>query len=147
VVDYTCAICCEKCEVGKMSLKAGNFSLRPNMSPSRDKSLTPTQLTETGIGGLGNIKWHPTVKYSTGDWIERQVFPADDNRCQRSRLSCGRNQSQDSYFILCWFCWFNFCTALLQSLLWEFYRQSSVLLCGGKFHFCCGTAVSSICVT
>ena len=26
------------------------------------------------------------------------------------------------------------------------YRGSSSLLCGGKFHFCCGTTVSCICV-
>jgi len=36
----------------------------------------------------------------TSDWIERHVFPADDNRCQQickshDHLSCGRNQSQE----------------------------------------------------
>jgi hypothetical protein len=81
------------------------------------------------------------------DGIERQVFPAYDNRCQQSRPSCGQNQSQDGYFTLYRICWFNFCAVLLESLHCEFYRWSSILLCGGKFHFCCGIAVSSICVT
>jgi len=36
----------------------------------------------------------------TIEWMERQVFPADDIRCQHSRkphdrLSCGPNQSRD----------------------------------------------------
>ena len=27
------------------------------------------------------------------------------------------------------------------------YHGSSILLCGGNFHFCCGTSVSLMCVT
>ena len=58
-------------------------------------------------------------------WIERQVFPTDDNRCQQSRGHAAQ------------FC-YRF--ALI-------YRGWTVLLCDGKFYFCCGIAVNYKCVT
>jgi hypothetical protein len=58
-----------------------------------------------GIGGVGNKKCHLNIITSTSDGMERQVFPAADNRCQQSRkshdrLSCGPDQSQDGYLKL-----------------------------------------------
>jgi len=49
--------------------------------------------------------WHLLAIHGTSDWLERQVFPADDNRCRKSseskdRLCCDRNQTQDGYFTL-----------------------------------------------
>ena len=54
-----------------------------------------------------NKKWHLNVIPSTSDWMEKQVFPAADKRCQDSRkshdcLGCGTNQSRDGYFKLYW---------------------------------------------
>jgi hypothetical protein len=76
---------------------------------------------------------------STIDWMEGQVFPADENRCQLSRKShdrhsCGPDQSQVGYFKL-------LTSASVSSLEVQFcykfvlkiYRATSILLCGVSF--------------
>ena len=59
-----------------------------------------------GTGEWATRNWRLYVICGNSDWIERQVFPANDNRCQQSheshdRRCCGRDQSQDDYFTLC----------------------------------------------
>jgi len=70
--------------------------------------------------------------------MERQVFPADDNRCQNSRksydsLSCGPNQSQDGYFKL--YDHSSSSVRLSYRFVVIIYRGTSVLLCGVSLIF------------
>jgi hypothetical protein len=40
---------------------------------------------ETGIGGVGNKIVTSKLALRTSDWMERHVFPANNNRCQQRR--------------------------------------------------------------
>ena len=78
-----------------------------------------------GYGEWATGKWHLFMTHGSSDWNERQVYPADDNRCQQSseshdRLCCGRNQSQDGYYTSCWLCLLKLAEVGLQFFLDEF---------------------------
>ena len=107
------------------------------------------QPLESGIGRVGNkrVTSKRDYKYQRLDG-EACIFcwwqGCQYSRKSHDRLSCGWNQSQDSYFRLNWPCLLELVTI---GLVCCYYLSWDIRLVWRKFHFCCGTAVSSICVT
>ena len=114
------------------------------------KPVRGDQPPESGIGGVGN-KRVTSKRDQQYQRLEGEVCifcrwqGCQDSRKSHDRLSCGLNQSQDGYF-------------KFKSVVSLFKSGAIVLVCGDylssdirlvvwlKFHFCRGTAVSSICV-
>jgi hypothetical protein len=97
-------------------------------------------LLKLGKGEWVTRKWHLFVVHRTSDLIQKQVFPANDSRLRvYDCLCCGLNQSQHGYLTVL----IQLVRICLLPFQWFICRGSSILLCGSKFHICCGTAVSS----
>ena len=104
--------------------------------------ITPLQPDESRIGDWITKKWHLNAITCTSDWMESQVFPVADNRCQDSRkshdrLGCGTDQSQDGYFKSYWPREaVAGCRSVVQDraggfrFVQKIYRVTSVFLCG-----------------